>query len=43
MRLAALILIMPLAIIATGLMWFASLWIDHQEDHRAQAQERCHP
>jgi hypothetical protein len=33
MKLAALILLMPLAIIFTGLLWFASLWVRHQDDH----------
>jgi hypothetical protein len=43
MRLAALVLMMPLVIIATGLMWFASLWAAHQEDHRVQAEESRRP
>jgi hypothetical protein len=32
MRLAALILLMPLAIIFIALLWFASLWTRHQDD-----------
>jgi hypothetical protein len=30
MRLAALILIMPLVVIFNGLLWFAMLWSRHQ-------------
>lgn len=43
MKLAALILLMPLAIIFIGLMWFASLWIRHQDDHGPEKEEFMHP
>jgi hypothetical protein len=33
MKLAALILLMPLVIVFTGLLWFASLWVRHQDGH----------
>jgi hypothetical protein len=39
MRLAALLLLMPLGVIFTGLMWFASLWIRHQDDHVPEPKE----
>ncbi len=45
MRLALLILGMPLVILVTGLLWFACLWSAHQEDHKQEhvqaAGEEC--
>lgn len=38
MRLVMLILMMPLVIFFTGLLWFSSLWSRHQED-RSEVRE----
>jgi hypothetical protein len=38
MRLVALILFMPLAIVFAGLIWFASMWTRHQEHQRQESE-----
>ena len=43
MRLALLILLMPLVVLFTGVMWFASLWSAHQEDHKATGEYSHEP